>query len=168
MVVASGSAEVSDAIGPEHSRQLAEHRLVVVHMLDDVHRHDQIEGCIGKRQGLGVGLRGNPTMLYQPGQRGTADLDEMGAGEGQARPQARPDLQTARTGGVQLADQRPGVEALGLDQVGVGPQRVVKAPVDFDGILPGGIPDHGVHSSRSWSDRIHPLPRPGAAMEDSE
>jgi len=40
MVVASGSAEVSDAIGPEHSRQLAEHRLVVVHMLDDVHRHD--------------------------------------------------------------------------------------------------------------------------------
>jgi len=72
------------------------------------HRHDQTKGRIWKRQGLGGGLYGDPAMLDQPKQGGAADLDEVRTGDGQARPQARSDLQAAGTGGVQFADQRSG------------------------------------------------------------
>src|SRR5438093_1241695 len=116
--------------GGGYTRELREGALVVVDMFDHIEGADQVENRIAVGQGRDGAARGGAAARAQFRQRRCTDIDELRILDRQARAQSRRHLQPALRRREEGLDQRPGVEAFGLDQARVGPQRVVETPVD--------------------------------------
>ncbi len=88
------NGENEDAVLLEHAAQFAEHAGVVLGVLDDVARADEIEFPIGERQRIDAAGDGDAAARIQPLDGRRADVDEMGARNREARPEARSDLES--------------------------------------------------------------------------
>ncbi len=121
--------EQQRAAGGEYSGQLAQCAEVIFDMLDDVHRADQVERSICKRQVDDRSGLGACTGLTQSGDGSLAGVDEASSRQRQARAQAGGDFEATRIGVQQRFDQRPGIEPLRGDQPRLVPQRLVEAAV---------------------------------------
>ena len=99
---------------------------VVLHMLHDVQRTDQVKGSIRMRQRRDRSNRGATAGCAEPRQRWKADVDKVCSGNGQARAESGGDFKPSTGLCHQGAHQRPGIESLGTDQSRIGPEPVVK------------------------------------------
>ncbi len=98
-------------------------------MLDDIQGAHQIEGLVGEGQGCDLTQYGLRAPRVQYPQSGRADVDEVRALDGQARAQARRNFQPSSGRRQQRPHQGPGIETLGLDETGTGPEQIVEAAI---------------------------------------
>ena len=131
--------------------ELAEGLLVVPDVLEDVEGAHQIEAAIGKRQGGDLAESRETRAGGQTREGWPADVDEARAGDGEPRMQPRADLESRRRRRRERGEQRPGVEALGRNDVARRPERVVEASVGGNvrsrSVLHGSY-RQGVHALR--------------------
>lgn len=118
--------------GRGHARQLRERRIVVGDVFDDIERADEIERLIGERQRTDHAVDRARVVCDQCAQGRCAQIHEHGIGQRQPGTQARRDFQSSRRCRAQFRHQRPGVEALRLDQLRFAPQLVVEAAIAFE------------------------------------
>ena len=85
------------------ARQLRERAVVVIDVLDDIERANEIEGAVGERQRRDRALDGSGAARAQLRERRSADVDEVRAFDRQPGPQARRDFQPARACGTNEA-----------------------------------------------------------------
>ena len=121
--------EQKDRVFGSDSRELRQRSLVVADVFDDVEGSDQNEDAVGKGNRSHAPAhrpRATPAQLCDGR---CALVDEMGPLDRQARSEPRGDLEPPWVQCDETADQRPGIEPLGLDQTGIRPERVIELAV---------------------------------------
>lgn len=113
--------------------ELKEGLPIILNMLDNVERADQVKAVVWKRQGRHCTKYRKTAARLQAGESRPTDVDEGRAGNGESRTQPRADFESRRCRGCERGEKRPGVEALRQDHGARRPERIVEVSVDGNG-----------------------------------